>query len=350
MYSENELESAVASGTLSREAADALRGHVANIRQTPSADEEQFRLITSFNDIFVAIAGTLVLVGAGWLGGGIWPPLGGLAVAAAAWAMAEFFTRQRRMAFPSIVFFIAFVGGVYAFGMFGILSSLGITGVSLFSGTSRNFLIAQSVGAALVVGASWLHWRRFMVPIAVAAGVAAIARLLFTLIAAAAYPDVGQWMLFLVLAGGLTIFAYAMWWDMSDRDRKTRKSDVAFWLHLAASPMIVHPIFVLLGVNIGISEGNSVVIAVLAIVIYAALAVVALIVDRRAILVSALVYVLAAAIYLVSKIGSSGLSFALAIIIIGSSLLMLSAFWQTMRKQILPLLPDSLGNRMPVVG
>jgi hypothetical protein len=219
-----------------------------------------------------------------------------------------------------------------------------------FSGTSRSFLIAQSAAAALVVGASWLHWQRFKVPIAVAAGVAAIARLLFTLIATAAYPNVGQWMLVLVLAGGLIIFLYAMRWDMADRERKTRKSDVAFWLHLAASPMIVHPIFVLMGVNLAMTGGNAAIVAVLAIIVYAALAVVALIVDRRAILVSALVYVLAAAIYLVSKIGSSGVSFALAIIIIGASLLMLSAFWQTMRRKVLPLLPDDLRNRMPVVG
>jgi hypothetical protein len=348
VYSENELESAVAAGTLSREAADALRAHVTGMRQTPSADEEQFRLITSFNDIFVAIAGILVLVGAGWLGAAFWPPLGGLAVAAAAWGMAEFFTRQRRMAFPSIIFFLAFVGGIYAFGTLGILNSLGILNWNFAS--SRNFLIAQSTGAALVVGASWLHWQRFMVPIAVAAGVAAIARLGFTLIAVAAYPNIGQWMLILVLAGGLTIFLYAMRWDMADRERKTRKSDVAFWLHLAASPMIVHPIFVLMGVNLAMTGDHAAVIAVFAIVIYAALAIVALIVDRRAILVSALVYVLAAAIYLVSKIGSSGLSFALAIIIIGSSLLMLSAFWQSMRREVLPLLPEGLRDRMPVVS
>ena len=349
MYSENELESAVAAGTLSREAADALRAHVSGMRQTPSADEEQFRLITSFNDIFVAIAGILVLVGAGWFGFSISRPLAGIFVAGAAWAMAEFFTRQRRMAFPSIIFFLAFVGGVYAFGVLTIMNALGIGDWAVF-GLSRSFLVAQAVSAILVVGASWLHWQRFMVPIAVAAGVAAIARLGFTLVAAAVWPKVGQWMLFLVLAGGLAIFAYAMSWDMADRERKTRKTDVAFWQHLAASPMIVHPIFVLMGVNLGLTGDNAGLIAFIAIVIYAALAVVALIVDRRAILVSALVYVLAAAIFLVSKIGSSGVSFALAIIIIGASLLMLSAFWQTMRRRVLPLLPEHWRDRMPVVA
>lgn len=353
MYSEGEIESAVAAGTLTREAADALRAHVAVQRQGPLADEEQFRLVTSFNDIFVAIAGLLVLVGAGWIGATIWPPLAGAAVAAAAWGMAEYFTRVRRMAFPSIVFFLAFVGGIYAFVTFGLMKSLlGIDWQSAWFATSnsRGLLMSQAAGAALVVGASWLHWQRFMVPIAVASGVAAIARLGFTLIAAAVWPAIGQWLLVVVLAGGIAVFVYAMRWDMQDRARKTRKSDVAFWLHLAASPMIVHPIFMLMGINIGLKSDNTVIIAVGAILIYIVLGVIALIVDRRAILVSGLAYVLAASIYLASQFGTGGIAFAFAIVIIGSSLLMLSAFWQAMRRAVRPLLPGDLRERMPIPG
>ncbi len=350
MYSESELESAVAAGTLSREQAEALRAHVATLRRAPIADEEQFRLVTGFNDIFVAIAGLLVLIGAGWLGGGLFhPAMAGVAIAGAAWLMAEYFTRRRRMALPSILFFIAFVLGVYwaCVALYPGRSS----GWPFFGAPeTRSFLLTQAGAAAIVVGACWVHWQRFMVPIAVAAGVAAIARFVFVVIAVAAYPHLGQWMLFVVLAGGVAIFAYAMRWDMQDRERTTRKSDVAFWLHLAASPMIVHPLFVLMGINIGIRGGNAALTALLAIAIYAALAVVALIVDRRAILVSALVYVLAAAIYLVRTIGASGGGFAVAIIVIGASLLMLSAFWQAMRRALLPLLPVALRDRMPLGG
>ena len=58
----------------------------------------------------------------------------------------------------------------------------------------------------------------------------------------------------LVLTAGIGVFALAMWWDRSDRVRQTRRSDVAFWLHLLAAPMIAHPIFHLLGVT----EGNDI--------------------------------------------------------------------------------------------
>lgn len=353
MYSESEIDAAVTGGALSAEAAAELRAHVSHLRQTPAADEEQFRLVTGFNDIFVAIAGILVLVGAGWLGGAIAPWVGGVAVAAAAWGMAEYFTRQRRMALPSIVFFLAFVGGIYFAGV-TVYPQASIGGLFAITapGGSRTYLLVQAASAALVVAACWVHWRRFAVPITIATGVAAIARLAFTLIAVVAYPNLGQWLLFVVLAGGLAIFGYAMSWDMQDRVRVTRRSDVAFWLHLAASPLIVHPIFVLIGVNLGISAQGSgaTIAAVLAILIYFALAAVALAVDRRAILVSALVYVLAAAIYLVSRIGVSGAGFAVAIIVIGSGLLMLSAFWQSMRRWLLPLLPDAIQDRVPVAS
>jgi hypothetical protein len=42
------------------------------------------------------------------------PGVAGILVAAAAWGLAEFFTRKRRMALPSIVLLLAFVGGVAA--------------------------------------------------------------------------------------------------------------------------------------------------------------------------------------------------------------------------------------------
>lgn len=346
MYSEGEIESAVASGKLSADAAAALRAHVAGLRDAPLADEEQFRLVTSFNDIFVVIAGVLVLVGAGWIGAALQPALSGLAVAIAAWGLSEYFTRRKRMALPSIVFFLAFVGGCYAFAVLTLLPDR-----SWFQGgDGREFLLGQVAGAAIVVAASAAHWRRFMVPITIAVGVAAIARLIFTIVTWAAWPNVGQWTLALVFAGGIAIFLYAMRWDMQDRARQTRKSDVAFWLHLIASPMIVHPLFVLVGINVGLERQGGALIAVLALGIYAGLAVVAVVVDRRAILVSALAYVLVAAIYLVNLLGSGGVGFAVAILLIGGSLLMLSAFWQAIRRRVLPMLPARLQQIMPVAA
>jgi hypothetical protein len=137
-----------------------------------------------------------------------------------------------------------------------------------------------------------------------------------------------------------------MWWDASDRARLTRRSDVAFWLHLLAAPMIVHPVFTLLGLNDGnatIGEGLVVVL------LYVALGLTALAIDRRALLVSALAYVLYALTELFKQFGAVELNVALTALVIGSALLLLSAFWHQARRTIVQPLPESLRDRLPIL-
>ena len=68
MYSQQELDDAIASGVITADAANALRAHVAGQRSTAIPDEEQFRLLTGFNDIFVSIAAAILLFAVGWIG------------------------------------------------------------------------------------------------------------------------------------------------------------------------------------------------------------------------------------------------------------------------------------------
>ena len=89
---------------------------------------------------------------------------------------------------------------------------------------------------------------------------------------------------------------------------KTRRSDVAFWLHLLAAPMIAHPIFSLLGLNTGsVSLGEG----LLVVGLYILFGLTALAVDRRALLVSALAYVLYALTELFKQFGAVELNVAL---------------------------------------
>ena len=108
-----------------------------------------------------------------------------------------------------------------------------------------------------------------------------------------------------------------MRWDISDRERQTRRSDVAFWLHLLAAPMIAHPLFHWLGVTGGENIGLGAAIGVL--VVYIAMGIVALAIDRRALLVSALAYVLAALTFLFDRFGAVELNVALTALVIGSA-------------------------------
>ena len=361
MYSQQELDDAVASGVIKATDADALRAYIEGQRSTAIPDEEQFRLLTGFNDIFVSIAAAILLVAVGWIGqaigqasglfisdhGEIGPSfLAPLAVAATSWALALFFTAKRRMALPSILLLLTFVGGVLAATAFVLVQIVGPDRIN-----DQNQVLAATIGgvsAAVAAAGAWLHWRKFHVPITVAAGAAAVAGIFLAAVLAIVQPDNNKSaqdiILGFVLLLGVGMFLFAMWWDSSDRARITRRSDVAFWLHLLAAPMIAHPIFTLMGLNngtVGVGEALAVV------GLYILFGLTALAVDRRALLVSALAYVLYALTELFKRFGAVELNIALTALIIGSALLLLSAYWHQARRLIVTRLPSNLQARLP---
>jgi hypothetical protein len=358
MYSQQDLDDAVAAGVISADSADALRAHIERQRSTQIQDEEQFRLITGFNDIFVSIAAAILLFAVGWIGQWVGQntgltieangpsPLAPLAVAATAWPLAMFFTARRRMALPSILLLLAFVGGVFATSAFALV--IGIGPDSVDNNPALGGVLA-AVSGTIAAAAAWLHWRRFRVPITVAAGagsVAAIAVGLLVAVLGENAENAKNLILGFVLLLGIGMFLFAMWWDSSDRARITRRSDVAFWLHLLAAPMIVHPVFTLLGLNSGTASlGEGAVV----ILLYVVMGVTALAIDRRALLVSALAYVLYALNELFRQFGAVELNVALTALVIGSALLLLSAFWHQARGAIVRPLPEGLRQRLPVL-
>jgi len=358
MYSQNDLDDAVAAGAISSESATALRNFMELQRSAPAVDEEQFRLITGFNDIFVSIAAAILLVAVGWIGQWIGTRTGmtveadgpsflaPLAVAATSWGLALFFTARRRMALPSILLLLAFVGSVFATIGFVVAQVIGPD--ALNDNNALQGIVAAASGSVAAV-AAWLHWKRFHVPITVAAGAAAVSAIAIGLLLAALgqnFEQARNLVLGFVLLLGIGVFLFAMRWDASDPARLTRKSDVAFWLHLLAAPMIAHPIFALLGLtngNVSIGEGLVVVL------LYVLFGLTALAIDRRALLVSALAYVLFALNELFKQFGAIELNVALTTLIIGSSLLLLSAFWHQARAAVVRPLPDGLRAKLPVV-
>jgi hypothetical protein len=72
-------------------------------------------------------------------------------------------------------------------------------------------------------------------------------------------------------------------------------------------------------------------------------------IDRRALLVSALAYVLWALSDLLERFGAVELSFALTAFVIGSALLLLSAFWHSARRAVVTPLPAGLQAKLPVL-
>lgn len=376
MYSQEDIESAVRSGVLDKYSAERLRTHVARMRQIVSADEEATRLVHSFNDVFVAIAIVIVLIALGFIGQAIgsevaddvflatyklyggtetfyvahtlyytamYLAVGGLLIAITSWSLSEIFTRRRRMALPSVLLSTSFTLAAFAvtFGVGGLLAWQQIDDSAFAFAGAANLLAAI---------AAWLHWKRFEVPITIAlitlgitgtiiGFVASTLSLLHLEHATVVTP-------FLIALSGVAVFLFAMVWDTSDRRRITRRSDVAFWLHLLAAPMIAHPLFYYMGITSGQADiGLTQALAVLG--VYTVFGLIALAVDRRALLVSALAYVLITLGKLFDNFGSVELNFALIALVIGSALLTLSTFWTSLRRALLKKLPLIMQAQLP---
>lgn len=330
MYTDEDLNTAVDSGVFTQQAVDNFRNQVAQLQNTVAVDEENFRLISGFNDVFVVIASGLLLASIAWLGIKISPVAGALALSAASWGLSEFFVLRRRMALPAIALLLTFLGGIFA---------------APLAFNEHPNEISFVISGILTAIAARVHWMRFKVPITVAAGTAAGLACVLAVIVSI-YPYARTWILPMLFVAGLVTFALAMFWDSTDRSRQTRKSDVAFWLHLVSAPMIVHPIFSSLGILQGVESLYS---SVIVVALYVALAMVSIAVDRRAIMVSALVYVIYAFSSLLENYGMISYSFAVTGVCIGATLLLLSAFWQTSRRKVLMLVPEPIQLHLPLL-
>ena len=331
MFTNEDLENAIDKGIFSPEKVQDFRAMLEISRQGPAVDEENFRLISGFNDIFVVIACCLFLFSAKWIISAFNDSLSYAVILGLTWVLTEYFVRKRKMALPAIVLLMFFTGSTFLFGM------------SLFDNDWEG---ASSVAAMLTLFATTAHWFRFRVPITVAAGTGALVVAIISTLAYF-YPENLHLFAYLGIFCGLMVFFLAMHWDRRDLDRTSHQADVAFWLHLLAAPLIVHSVFYILG----IFDGNMPFINTLTVILlYLVLTIVSLVIDRRAFMVSALAYVVYALSQLFQSFGEDSFALAATGVTIGLGLLVLSAFWKTVRRNSLAILPDSVRIHLPPTG
>ncbi|MCA0434655.1 MAG: hypothetical protein LCH46_15505 [Proteobacteria bacterium] len=332
-----DLDAAVAAGVIDAETAARLRSFAqGRMEAAVSPDDEQFRLLTGFGDIFVTIGLVLFLGALGYLSGGLWA----ITLPLASWGLAEVFTRIRRQALPSIALLVIFAGSVFAAAHAFMSGSMEAS--SIFD--NKDGLAAAGAGlvAALAVG---LHWWRFHVPITIAAGAAAAVAIIAGLVEAASPGIISATTGFIFLPLGLAVFALAMFFDSSDRLRQTRRTDIAFWLHLLAAPMIVHPIMQQVAHTDAMQTGNAITI----VAVFLVMSFVALTVDRRALLVSSLIYLGYGLLNFV-RFTQIGESTAVAVLLVGATVLGVSIAWKPLRAAILKMLPPVITSRVPPAG
>lgn len=351
-----DIDAAVAAGVMPQTQADALRAFVAKRHCSRLAqngqEDERFRFMTGFNDFFFAIGILLLGFGMMFFTGGA--PLPSLVAALVIWALSELLVARMRLVLPGILlslFFIVFiflavpadlstftarVSPGQVIGSFW-LDAFGLTGLP----------VAAATKAIIGASAAALYYWRFRLPFALLPIAASLVLLVMSLTTiATGSVAAGLWPI-VTLACGLAVFAVAMTFDLSDRDRMTRRSDCAFWLHLLAAPLIVHSLISLITPRFD-QINNTIALAILGIV--AALAVVAIAIDRRALLVSALIYIgIVIAYTLGGTRGGGGAVFFATLVILGTFVIVLGVGWQPLRRGLLALISPSITSKLPPV-
>lgn len=364
-----DLDIAVAEGVISK--AQALQLQDLS-RRTQTGDDtavdfsqdprdEPFRLLRGFRDIFIAIGVAVFAFGLwfaavsqtvmfGGLRSGPFEPqrlsLSSIAIAfalcLAALVLAEFVTRRQRLPLASLVvsvIFAAWSASLFAAIAFQIIGPSEITDARSFEAQQTKLTLAAIAGA--IAGSAFFYWR-YRLPFALlplAGSLVGLATTLMVMTLGAEWvfdnlrPFIGFW--------GVVIFLAAMWFDIKDRLRITRFSECAFWLHLVAAPLLVHT---------AVGPLSALALNAVAIIgIMALLSVVALLIDRRALLVSGLSYLAVAISQILS--GSrllGGESFAITALILGAIVLALGLGWTPIRRRTLALLPfEALKSRLP---
>ena len=329
-------------GAISETDADTFRSYLAS--RSPDLDEEAFHLFRGFNDVFVALASVLLFTGVAWFAGDLGVVLACLLVMAVAAALSEYFTLRRHLALSSIVYVVAFSIAAAA----AIVTSWAIwpaDGIVLNEGNESALQTFSKVGILSALGcgaaAAGLFWWRYRVPIAVAVGALFLGAMLYwtwVLFSPFENPFGGANLVLFVL--GIGVFSFAMYWDGRDPDRTSLHSDVAFWLHLLAAPAIAHPIFWWVrsgGLPADWLEATAVVGC------YLCLACLAVIVNRRAIMVAATAYLIGAVAWYFEEL-SAFYSIAIALVLIGCLFLAMAAWWSTIRAALVRRLPGTVRN------
>jgi hypothetical protein len=364
-----DLNRAAANGIISAAQAQELRKFAEReaeasdgpIDFTQDIRDEPFRLLRGFRDAFVAIGVVIFAIGltavsfkiTGSLGAilsdhgaitslSVWSIFVSVLLCAFGLVMAEIITRRLRLPLSSV--FVSLACAIWSAFLFTAITVLYFD-LTLQNGTPAARISIASVGwfaaAGAVLGTIIFYWRyRFPFSLFLLAGscVGLSILILNSLTDGTGFKSYGRWLIGL---WGIIIFAGAMWFDVKDRLRVSRLSECAFWLHLFAAPLLVHALL------LGGSYDVSGVYFILGVMTF--LTIIALLIDRRALLVSGLTYFTAALLQLVS---SSDIfldqNFSITAFLLGAIVLGLGLGWVRIRSGLLSLVSsDRLKALLP---
>lgn len=308
-------------------------------------DTETPRFVRGFHDVLITIGIIILLVGLGTLASVI-------AVPFAVFGLSEILVRRQRLALPAVVLTLAMGAAMFTIA--------GIWLVDDMPSDTNTFTRMLSLFLPPTLAMALYAWR-YRVPIAVASLILTLAgfllAVLFRALDGALAPgdllvDHPYVVSFVLLAAALCLFVFAMRYDLSDPLRVTRRSDIAFWLHLVTAPTLLYASlsFLFLPSRYNLFElGKHDLLngAMPVTVIVVVLMLVGIVIDRRAFVTSGLISLIIAFTSIVGGVGNLENGWAVAMLFVGTLVLALGIGWRGLRRSVISLLPDAWQRRLP---
>ena len=311
----------------------------------PTNPDEPIALVGGMNDVLVTVASVLIQFAVAGLavdflggsGSAVWLVM--LVNLAAACVLAEVFVRRKRLRLTGLVLTCMIVGNVWVFVMSLFPWSIDAARLNElaegapFEGQGYIAAAATASGAAAALCAWWLR-----VPIAPALAVLFGLTALGMGVEAVAAGIILERPNLTSLVVGLTCLGAGIWVDVRACAEGERLPPVGFWFHLASAWLIVHPVFEWASQAGAGTTG--------AIVLYAAFALAALVLDRRSLAVSALAYLIAGVTGALDGItGTPGDSWEIIAFVASALLLALALRWDQSRAWLVGLVERFVPRR-----
>ncbi|MBD9373291.1 hypothetical protein IB238_11740 [Rhizobium sp. ARZ01] len=311
------------------------------------ADTEAPRFVRGFHDVLITIGVIVALVG-----------LSGVAsvfaLIPAVLLLSEVLVRRQRLALPAFVLTIAFVQAA------GYLIAAGLGSVAPEWNGGVSYWCAFIASYPVLLG---LYYWRYRVPLALALTLISLFGLavLVVLTFLGRLTGTEQFIVdhrllsaLIFMAAALGLFAVAMRYDLSDPQRRTRRSDIAFWLHLGAAPVLLYAMlaFVFLGNLSGDwwNKDTSYGHAAMVILIVAVFMLVGLVIDRRAFVTSGLLSLGFAIWTILRQNAFEASSYVyVTILAVGIVVLCVGVFWQALRRLVMRQVPPAIAKSLHAV-
>ncbi len=359
--------------------------------------DELLPFLSNFHDIFTAIGVVILFVGiaigtseiSGFIDVGD-PELVGMGLSLItgliALGVSWILVRSQRRILPGIILCLIFSANIVpvliyaftsllelfvpseAFDVFGeAIQDAETATVPLITELSAQFpwvLRIWAIGAGLIASAVvWFYYSAFRLPFA--GGLLGLT-LVYTLLIVLIVIDPVTALTYapsLALAAGVVLFLAGIAYDARDPGRTTRLAGTGFWLHFFAAPMILYASIGV--VNFGwtfdlsgdgsfqdvfTSQIDTVTSAIATLIIIGGLALVSLLINRRALIVAGLISAGIAIGVVINETGMDGAGVAaVTLLLLGALVVLLGAAWRPVRRVLLFVVPTvgPLGRIFP---